>query len=168
MNSEDPEIASSDETPRVMVQISPEVLQELQERAAKADEYLDLAKYTKADFLNYQDRVRRDKEEWNRQAILTLISDLLPALDGFALAKFEDAKLMEAIRMLEREFLRVLGKYGVVPIVTAGQSFDPVLHEAIAAEPGGTMLEEVRRGWLIQGRVLRAASVRIVKPPEVY
>lgn len=168
MNSEDPEIASSAETPRVMVQISPEVLQELQERAAKADEYLDLAKYAKADFLNYQDRVRRDKETWNREAILSLISDLLPALDGFSLAKFEDPKLIEAIRMLEREFLRVLAKYGVVPIVTAGQSFDPLLHEAIAAEPGGTMLEEVRRGWLIQGRVLRAASVRIVKPPEVY
>lgn len=168
MNSEDPEIASSDETPRVMVQISPEVLQELQERAAKADEYLDLAKYAKADFLNYQDRVRRDKVEWNRQAIYSVITDLLPALDGFALARFEDPKLMEAIRMLEREFLRVLAKHGVVPIITAGQSFDPVLHEAIAAEPGGTMLEEVRRGWLIEGRVLRAASVRIVKPPEVY
>jgi molecular chaperone GrpE (heat shock protein) len=159
---------SSAETPPEMVEVSSLVLQELREQASKAEEYLTLAKYAKADFINYQDRVRRDKEDWNRQALNHFVTDLLPALDGFAMAKFEDANLMEAIRMLEREFIRVLSKYGIVPIDT-GTAFDPLLHEAVAAEPGGTRLEEVRRGWMIQGKVLRAASVRIVKPPpEVY
>jgi molecular chaperone GrpE (heat shock protein) len=133
---------------------------------AKADEYLELARRAKADFINYQDRVRRDKADWNRQALEGFISELLPALDGFSLAKFDDAKLTEAIRILEKEFLRVLSKTGVTPIETAGKSFDPLYHDAVAMDPGGTQLEEVRRGWLFDGKVLRAASVRLVKPKE--
>jgi molecular chaperone GrpE len=133
---------------------------------AKADEYLELARRAKADFINYQDRVRRDKADWNRQALEGFISELLPALDGFSLAKFDDAKLTEAIRILEKEFLRVLSKTGVTPIETAGKSFDPLYHDAVAMDPGGTQLEEVRRGWLFDGKVLRAASVRLVLPKE--
>jgi len=133
---------------------------------AKADEYLELARRAKADFINYQDRVRRDKADWNRQALEGFVRELLPALDGFALAKFEDPKLLEAVRLLEKEFLRVLAKTGVTPIETAGKTFDPLYHDAVAMDPGGTLLEEVRRGWLFDGKVLRAASVRLVKPKE--
>lgn len=145
-----------------MVAIPVVELESLRETAAKAEEYLDLARHVKADFLNYQDRVRRDREEGARQAVAGFITDLLPALDGLSLAKFQDPTLTEAVRMLEREFLRVLAKNGVVPIETAGREFNPLLDEAVAAESGGTKLEEVRRGWMIGSRVLRAASVRIV------
>jgi len=133
---------------------------------AKADEYLELAKRAKADFINYQDRVRRDKADWNRQALEGFVRELLPAMDGFSMAKFEDPKLLEAVRILEKEFLRVLAKTGVTPIETAGKAFDPLYHDAVAMEQGGTQLEEVRRGWLFDGKVLRAASVRLVKPKE--
>jgi molecular chaperone GrpE (heat shock protein) len=131
---------------------------------AKADEYLELARRAKADFINYQDRVRRDKADWNRQALEGFVRELLPAMDGFSMAKFEDPKLLEAVRILEKEFLRVLAKTGVTPIETAGKAFDPLYHDAVAMEQGGTQLEEVRRGWLFDGKVLRAASVRLVKP----
>ena len=50
---------------------------------AKAEEYLELARRAKADFINYQDRVRRDKADWNRQALDGFIREMLPALDGF-------------------------------------------------------------------------------------
>ena len=133
---------------------------------AKADEYLELAKRAKADFINYQDRVRRDKADWNRQALEGFVRELLPAMDGFSMAKFEDPKLLEAVRILEKEFLRVLAKTGVTPIETAGKTFDPLYHDAVAMEQGGTQLEEVRRGWLFDGKVLRAASVRLVKPKD--
>jgi len=133
---------------------------------AKADEYLELARRAKADFINYQDRVRRDKADWNRQALEGFVRELLPAMDGFSMAKFEDVQLLEAVRLLEKEFLRVLSKAGVTPIETAGKTFDPLYHDAVAMEPGGTQLEEVRRGWLIDGKVLRAASVRLVKPKD--
>jgi len=52
----------------------------------------------------------------------------------------------------------------VTPIETTGKAFDPLYHDAVAMEPGGTQVEEVRRGWLFDGKVLRAASVRLVKP----
>ena len=131
---------------------------------SKEQEYLELARRAKADFINYQDRIRRDRADWNRQALEGFIRELLPAMDGFSLAKFEDPKLLEAVRLLEKEFVRVLAKSGVTPIETTGKNFDPVYHDAVAMEPGGTQLEEVRRGWLIDGKVLRAASVRLVKP----
>src|SRR5262245_19812452 len=93
----------------------------LKEQAAKADEYLDLARRTKADLLNYQDRVKRDKQLWRKEALEGFVTDLLPALDGLSLAKFEDPKLVEAIRILEKEFLRVLAKAGITPIDTTGK-----------------------------------------------
>jgi len=69
------------------------------------------------------------------------------------------------------EFLRVLAKHGVAPIETQGKNFDPSLHEAVATEetdakPDGSILEEVRRGWLLDGRVLRPAGVRIARRPS--
>ena len=147
-----------------MVEIPKDLLEALREQATMAPKYLELAKYAKADFINYQDRVRREKADWNRIALTSFVADLLPALDGFTMAKFEDPALMDAIRMLEKEFVRVLSKHGVVPIETAGKPFDPVCHDAVAFDPGGTALQELRRGWRIDGKVLRAASVKIVKP----
>ena len=166
MTDEKPETKEGPEagTPEPPVEeVTPAELKKLREKAAKADEYLDLARRAKADFINYQDRVRREKQEWRRQSLEGFVRELLPALDGLALAAFDDPKLMEAIRVLEKEFLRVLAKEGVVPIDTKGREFDPRYHEAVGVEEGGTSLVEVRRGWLIDGFVLRPASVRIVK-----
>lgn len=169
--TEQPEAAPGPECipPRTQTVMWLDEVEALRAQAAKAEEYLTLAKYAKADFINYQDRVRRDKQEWNRLALEGFVTDLLPALDGMAMARFEDPALMEAVRILEREFLRVLAKHGITPIETVGTAFDPLLHEAVAIEPGGTELQELRRGWRIQTKILRAAAVRIVKaemPPD--
>ena len=139
------------------------LFERLRAQAAKADEYLDLARRAKADFLNYQDRVKRDRQDWTRQALEDFVRELLPAMDGFSLAKFDDPKLVEAFRVIEREFLRIFAKAGIAPIEVAGKPFDPSFHEAVGVEPGGTVLSEVRRGWMIGDRVLRPAAVRIVK-----
>lgn len=145
---------------------SPEELRELREKAAKADEYLDLARRQKADFLNYQERIRREREDWKRQALDDFVRDFLPALDAFTWARFEEPTLMESLRLVEREFLRVLSKHGIAPVKTESQTFDPTRHEAVAVEerpdvPPGSILEEVRRGWEMGAVVLRPASVRI-------
>lgn len=136
----------------------------LSDQAAKAEEYLDLARRAKADFLNYQDRVRRDKAEWTRSSLEGFIRELLPALDGFAMAKFDDPKLLDALRVIEKEFTRILAKHGITAIDASGKAFDPNFHEAVGVEEGGTALEEIRRGWMIGDRVLRPSAVRIVKP----
>ena len=136
----------------------------LSDQAAKAEEYLDLARRAKADFLNYQDRVRRDKAEWTRSSLEGFIRELLPALDGFAMAKFDDPKLLDALRVIEKDFTRILAKHGITAIDASGKAFDPNFHEAVGVEEGGTALEEIRRGWMIGDRVLRPSAVRIVKP----
>lgn len=140
----------------------------LREQASKAEEYLELARRQRADLLNFQERVRRERAEWKREALEGFIRDFLPALDAFTWARFEEPTLMESMRLVEREFLRVLAKNGILPIDAEGKPFDPLVHEAIATEetdrvPDGTVLEEVRRGWTLDGRVLRPAAVRIAR-----
>ena len=166
MSEEKPMNAGTDANPAEAAPTVESLQADVAQWKAKADEYLELAKRAKADFINYQDRVRRDKADWNRQALDGFLREMLPAMDGFSLAKFEDPKLLEAVKILEKEFLRALAKVGVTPIETAGKSFDPLYHEAVAMDPGGTQLEEVRRGWLIDGKVLRPASIKLVKPKE--
>jgi len=145
-------------------------LRELREKASQADEYLDLARRTKADFINYQDRIRRERSEWGRESVMEFIRDFLPALDSFTWARFEEPTLMESLHLVEREFLKNLAHHHIVPIATAGKMFDPAYHEIVAAEetpdqPPGTILDQVRRGWMIGDRVLRPAGVRIAKAP---
>lgn len=148
-----------------------EELSRYKEQASRADDYLELARRQKADFLNYQDRVLRERKEWKREALEGFIQDFLPALDSFTWARFEEPTLMDSLRLVEREFLRVLAKHGVAPIETRGRIFDPSLHEAVASEEtdaksDGSILEEVRRGWLLDGRVLRPAGVRVARRPS--
>jgi molecular chaperone GrpE len=143
-------------------------LEALREKAAKADEYLELSKRLRADLVNYQDRVRREKERWTRQVLGDFFRDFIPALDIFTWARFEEPTLMESLRLMEREFVRTLAKQEVVPIETQGKTFDPAFHEAVGYEEreegvDGAIIEEVRRGWIIQGLVLRPANVRIVR-----
>lgn len=143
-------------------------LEALRQKAAKSDEYLELSKRLRADLLNYQDRVRREKQSWTRQALDEFFRDFIPAMDTFTWARFEEPTLMENLRLMEREFMRVLAKQDVVPIDTQGKTFDPRFHEAVGYEERdtgveGAIIEEVRRGWVIQGHVLRPSNVRIVR-----
>jgi molecular chaperone GrpE len=141
---------------------------ELEVLRAKVAEVTELSKRLRADLVNYQDRVRREKQSWTRQALDDFFRDFIPAMDIFTWARFEEPTLMENLRLMEREFMRVLAKQDVVPIDTQGKTFDPAFHEAVGCEErqqgqDGAILEEVRRGWTIQGHVLRPANVRILR-----
>jgi molecular chaperone GrpE len=151
--------------------VEPDDLRDLREKAARADEYLELARRTKADFINYQDRIRREREDWGRDAVMQFVRDFLPALDSFTWARFEEPTLMESLHLVERELLRTLAHHHIVPIATAGRMFDPAFHEVVAVEetsdkPAGTILDQVRRGWMIGNKVIRPAGVRVAKAPE--
>ncbi|HVR87338.1 MAG TPA: nucleotide exchange factor GrpE [Planctomycetota bacterium] len=171
-----PETAEPERIPTPEPPCSPEELARLREeverlraQAAKSREYLDLARRIKADFANYQDRIQRERAAWTREAVEDFIRDFLPALDAFTWARFEEPTLMESLRLVEHEFLRVLAKHGIFPLETEGSTFNPLFHEAVAFEetdlqPDGTILEEVRRGWSLEGHVLRPTSVRIARP----
>jgi len=158
--------------PSPTVSIDAAELEALRAKAAKADEYLELSKRLRADLVNYQDRVRREKQTWSRQALDDFFRDFIPAMDIFTWARFEEPTLMESLRLMEREFMRVLSKQEVAPIETQGKIFDPAFHEAVGYEEReegveGAIIDEVRRGWAISGHVLRPANVRIVRLKRV-
>jgi molecular chaperone GrpE len=172
-NGHGPEPSQTPEVGQLQLEVLrlQEELSRFKDQATRADEYLELARRQKADFLNYQDRVLRERKEWKREALEGFIQDFLPALDSFTWARFEEPTLMNSLRLVEREFLRILAKHGIAPIETRGRMFDPSLHEAVATEetdakPDGSILEEVRRGWLLDGHVLRPAGVRVARRPS--
>lgn len=151
-------------------------VEELRTAGAKAAEYLDLAKRTKADFINYQGRARREREEWQRFALEVLLRELLPVVDDLqrllAAGEETDAStLQEGLRLTERELVRILAKSGVRAIETQGKKFDPAFHEAVETVPPppgtseGDLVQELRKGYHLHDRVLRPTQVVIARAP---
>ena len=152
----------------------PAELEKLKAEAAKAAEYLDLAKRTQAEFINWQNRARREREEISKYAIESFARELLPVLDALSKTLQHAAPagdpIAEGVKLVEKEMLHVLSKAGIKPIVTSGKKFDPLFHEAIATvekdgAEDGAILDEARRGYMIYDRVLRPTQVTIARKP---
>jgi molecular chaperone GrpE len=144
-------------------------LDELSETKRERDEYLDLARRTKADFENYRKRVAKETSEALARGKADLAKSLLPALDNLerALAVGEDAAnhgaLVEGVAMVRDELHSRLQGAGVESFDPAGEKFDPQVHEALSTQPGegesGIVLETVEKGYRLNGQVLRPAKV---------
>lgn len=143
-----------------------------QEMEKMRNQYLRLA----ADFENYRRRTRQEIEEIRRTAAERLLRELLVLADNFELAiaavRSElSEKVITGIDMIYRQFLNILSQEGVEPIAAVGKPFDPAYHEAfeeVVTEefPEGTVASEVRRGYLLKGKVLRPALVRVARRPQ--
>ena len=135
--------------------------------AAKLKEQLA---YLAAEFENCRKRVSREREA---QAVFgneQLLRAVLPFLDNLERAMGQKgasaAALLSGVRMTHDQFLLELRKFGLEQIPAQGGTFDPSLHEAIASvpasgKPGGTILAEARKGYLLHGRLLRPAQVTV-------
>lgn len=140
------------------------------EAAATKDKLLRVA----ADFDNYRKRARRDVEDAEKRAKENLLKDLLPVFDNLerAVAHAEtaaDAKsVAEGISMVARQFVDTLQRSGIDRVKSAGESFDPAVHEAIqqieSDAAAGTILTEVQAGYRLGDRLIRAAMVVVAKP----
>ncbi len=147
-----------------------EELDELTECQKQCDEYLEGWKRAKADFINYQKEEVKRFEAIIKFANEELIKDLVPVLDSFdlSLTVFEAQGLVEKGMYLVRSQLEdILKKRGLEKIKVIGEKFDPAFHEAIAevevkAEPG-TVIEEIEKGYKLNGKVIRPARVKIAK-----
>ena len=129
----------------------------------------------RADYANLRRRIEREREEVERFANFHLVARLLPVLDNLerALAAHHgegphNDALREGLAMIHRELTDQLRREGLAPMVVKGQHFDPLLHDAVATEartdvPEGTVVDEMRRGYLFRDRVLRAALVKVCK-----
>lgn len=129
-----------------------------------------------ADTENYKKRLRLDKENAIKYANESLISDLLTPLDNFARAleassQTEDFDAMrQGVVMVQDQLLSILKtKWGLEAIEAEGKEFDPNLMEAYSVqEKDGIdkeiVLQELIKGWLLNGKVLRSAKVLVGKP----
>jgi molecular chaperone GrpE len=133
------------------------------------DEYLELARRTKADFENYRKRVDREASQAEARGRASLARDLLSVVDNLerALAAAEPRgdgasnHLAEGIRLVYEELSGVLANAGIESYSPTGEQFDPDLHEAMLTKPGneGEVLEVFQKGYRLNGQVLRPARV---------
>ncbi len=126
---------------------------------------------------NVRRRAQRDREEYVKYAAESLLKDLVPVLDNLdralaaASAGESAAGVVEGVELIQRELLRVLERAGVTRYSAVGQRFDPTRHEAIARvvspnQPDDTVVAETAPGYLLHGRVLRAALVAVAAAPD--
>lgn len=148
--------------------------QQLAEAQAQAAEYLDGWQRARAEFANYRRRQEAERELQVQMANAGLLTQLLPVLDDLerALAAAPDTaqgqSWLEGVQLIKRKLEFVLESQGVQPIETAGRTFDPAYHEAVACEEAegyeeGEIIAEVRRGYMLGERVLRPALVRVAR-----
>ncbi len=161
----------------------------LAEANRRADEYWQQFLRARADLENYQKRVQRDLEASVRRQKAGLLLRLLEVMDNFdrALAAAENRPeaagadgeaparaapaegLIEGFRLIHRLLQQALAAEGVEPFSAVGQPFDPAWHEAISvwesdAVTEATVTDEIQRGYVYHGEVLRAARVRVARP----
>ena len=123
---------------------------------------------TMADFDNFRKRTARDREELFKSAAADILKDLLPTVDNLALAldKAADKEdpFVKGVQLVYDGLVKMLADHGAVPVDSLGEPLDTNFHEAIATLPSpevpeGHVMTEVKRGWLLNGKVLRAAQV---------
>jgi molecular chaperone GrpE len=142
-------------------------------KAQEAERLQDRLLRLQAEFDNYKKRMAREKAEFLKFATEGLLLEFLPVLDNLERAlvsaragSANREAVADGIEMIVRLFRSTLDKAGVKPLEAAGQPFDPGLHQAIAQVetadgPENLVVEEVQKGYLLEGRVLRAAMVKV-------
>jgi molecular chaperone GrpE len=154
-----------------------ELKRKLEEKEKEAKENYERMLRVAADFENYKKRAAREKEEWTKFANEDLLKAILPFIDNLEKAvnhsdKTENAQsLVEGVRLTLQQLLQALGKFGLTPMESVGKPFDPTYHEAMMTvqtdqhEPN-RVVEEYRKGYLLNERLIRPATVSVSKASE--
>jgi len=167
------------EPPEGTIAGSPEALREaLAAKSQEVERSQDRLLRLQAEFENFKKRLAREKAEYLKFAHEGLVGEFLPVLDNLeraiasARAEAGSTPLLEGIEMIGRLFRTVLEKAGVKPMEVVGQPFDPGYHQAVAQVESAhgevnVVVEEIRKGYLMEGRVLRPAMVKVSRtaPP---
>jgi len=147
---------------------------DLAKARAEAESYLDDLRRLQADFDNYRKRTLREQTARTASASQALVARLLPVLDNFELAvsaaeqSRDFDRMLKGVEMVLGALREVLEGEGLVKIEAEGKPFDPERHEAVIAveqegsEPG-MVVDIVRAGYELGGKVLRPAMVKVAK-----
>ena len=151
--------------------------QQLEEEQAKSAEYLDGWQRARAELANARKRWERESTQTYSNAVIDVISRLLPVMDDFGRAiekvpeNLDNKSWVDGVLLIYRKLQTVLEQQGITPIeVKPGISFDPIYHQAITHEPhetceAGTVIAEFQKGYKMGDRIVRPASVRVSSGP---
>lgn len=157
------------------VSIKKDELLKLKQEAAKASDYWDRLLRLQAEFDNAKKRMEKERQEFVKFAQQDIIFEFLDVLDNLerALEAFEQKKedpevFLKGIEMILAHIYEMLKKNGVSAMEAKGKAFDPHLHEALMVvesneNPENTILEELQKGYFLNGKVLRTAKVKVSK-----
>jgi molecular chaperone GrpE len=162
-----------------IVPSTPEQIEQLKEKASKADEYWDRLLRQAADFENFKKRAARERQDSISYANESLLTKLLPVLDAFemALAATTNASepaaaqsLQAGIVMISNQLKSALAEAGLEEINAADKAFDPNIHEAVSEEPTtkvpeGHVVRQIRKGYRFRNRLIRPAGVVVARKP---
>ena len=130
-----------------------------------------------ADFENFRKRQSRDQDDLKIQLVSKALTAIMPIVDNFERARQqlkpeteEPETLHRSYQGLYKQLVEVLKQQGVAPMRVIGQQFDPNLHEAVMREPSEEcnedfIVEELQRGYHLDGKVLRHALVKVSMGP---
>ena len=139
---------------------------ELQTLKEERDSVYDRLLRKQAEFDNYKKRVDRERTEFVQFASSELMKELLNALDSFDLALRNAGGGLRGFELIYKQLQDTLTRFGLKAVEAKGQKFDPNMHQAVATQPTSeveenTVLEEMRKGYLLNGRLLRPAMVTV-------
>ena len=160
------------------VTLSAEEHKALQDQASKSAENWDRLVRLNAEFDNYKKRAARDRQEAIKYANESVLESLIPTLDNFEMAMMavESAtvesidSLKQGITMVHKQLRDAIKESGMEEIDASGQTFDPAWHEAVSQQetdevPEGQVIQQLRKGYKLKERLVRAANVIVAKAP---
>lgn len=146
--------------------------EEISEKMEKPEEILDQLLRLQAEFDNYRKRIQREQETLYSTLKGKIILNLLPVLDDLdrmvQYARHREDPLANGVELIYQKMKTILNNEGLEEIQSVGKPFDPLLHEAIEMiesdeKKEGVVLEECEKGYLLDGKLLRASRVRVGK-----
>jgi molecular chaperone GrpE len=154
-------------------QATPSDQQELENLKKERDSLYDSLLRRQAEFDNYRKRIDREKSEFAQFASSELMKEILNCLDSFDLA-IRNAKAegeggemtLRGFELIYKQLQDTLARFGLKPIEAKGKKFDPNFHQAVSTQATkeveeNTVVEEMRRGYTLNGRLLRPAMVSV-------
>lgn len=168
------ESAQEQKTP----ELSKEEFEALMTKASKADEYYERLLRVSADFDNYKKQMARERQDTIKFANESLVLRLLPVLDNFEIAlnsqNLNNASIdsfRTGVNMIYTQLKNALSEIGLEEINAINQQFDPRLHEAVAEKetseiPAGVVVEQIRKGYKLNSKLIRPAMVIVSKAPS--
>ena len=174
---EERELPAGDPAGEAQAQLAA-LTQERDKLLNEKQELYDRLLRNQAEFENARRRAERERSEFIQYAGVEMVREILPVVDDFERALQSGAALadgpakdyLKGIELIYQRLVDRLKKLGLEAIDTAGQTFDPNLHQAVervesSDSPDQTIIGEFQRGYMFKGRLLRPSMVRVAVHP---